>query len=108
MDGKSLSRHIDSLDEAARQLRVRPLSEFFSADPNEMAEFLKGEGADLSGVEPPPLQQFSAEEGLATIRALLGHPSVRDDGVRQDLRYCDRILSAAAKHGVGWHLEIDI
>jgi hypothetical protein len=33
MGGKSLSRHMESLDEAARQLGVRPLSEFFSADP---------------------------------------------------------------------------
>jgi len=32
MDGKSLSRHIESLDDAAREMGVRPLSEFVSID----------------------------------------------------------------------------
>ncbi len=108
MDGKSLSRQIESLDEAARELGVRPLSEFFSADPAQMAEFMQGEGIEADDVELPPLQQFTAEDGLATVRALASHAAARADGVAQDLRDCERILSAAAQHGVGWHFEIDI
>jgi len=108
MDGKSLSRDMETLDDAARQLGVRPLSEFFSADPAQLAEFMEGEGADAGGVELPPLQQFTAQDGLATVRALAAHAAAQADGVAQDLRECERILSAAAQQGVGWHFEIDI
>ncbi|MDB6065706.1 MAG: hypothetical protein JWR26_1914 [Pedosphaera sp.] len=108
MDGKCMSRHMESLDEAARQLGVRPLSEFFSADPEALKEFMQGEGLDDGDFEPPPLQQFTTQDGLATVRALLAHAAALADGVEQDLRECDRILSAAAKLGVGWHFEIDI
>jgi hypothetical protein len=107
MDGKSLSRHIRPLDKAARQLGVRPLSEFFSADPAQLAEFMEGEGINVGGAAPPPLQQFTAQDGLATVRALVSHAASQKGGVADDLRECERILSAAAQHGVGWHFEID-
>lgn len=107
MDGKSLSRHIESLNEAARELGVRPLWEFFSADPAQLAEFMESEGVDAGGVEWPPLQKFTAQDGLTTVRALASHAAARADGVAQDLRECERILSAAAQHGVGWHFEVD-
>ena len=106
MDGKSLSRHIESLDAAASQLGVRPLSEFFSADPKQLADFL--DGADAGDFEAAPLQHFSAHDGLASVRALLTHHSAQADGVAQDLRDCERILSVAEQQGVGWHFEIDI
>jgi hypothetical protein len=107
MDGKSLSRHMESLDEAARQLGVRPLSEFFSADPKQVASFMEGEGMEAGDIELPPLQQFTAQDGLATVRALAAQAAARADGVAQDLAECERILSAAAQHGVGWHFEVD-
>jgi hypothetical protein len=107
MDGKSLSRHMESLDEAARQLGVRPLSEFFSADPKQAAAFMESHGIDAGDIELPPLQQFTAHDGLATVRALAAHAVARADGVAQDLAACERILSAAATQGVGWHFEVD-
>jgi len=55
----------------------------------------------------PPLQQFSAQEGLATIQALLANPAAGVDRVGEDLRECERILSVAAEQGVGWHFEVD-
>jgi len=107
MGGKSLSRHMESLDEAARQLAVRPLSEFFSADPEQLASFMESEGVEVGDAAPPPLQQFTAQDGLATVRALAAHPAARADGVAEDLLECERILSAAEQHGVGWHFEVD-
>ncbi len=112
-DGKGLSRAADVLDAAALQLRVRPLSEFISVDPEQAAEFLRGESVDAGDIELPPLQQFSAQEGLATVRALLSHvqaqPSAfKDPGyVIQDLDECERILGVATQQGVGWHFEVD-
>jgi hypothetical protein len=102
MDGKSLSRHLDALDAAAQQLGVRPLSGFFSMPPDELREFM--DGAD--DVELPPLTQFSAQEGLTTIRALLTRPEAQP--AVQDLQDCERILGEALKHGVGWHFQIDV
>ncbi len=108
MDGKCLSRNMESLDEAARQLGIRPLSEFFSADPKQLAEFMEGEGMGAGDIELPALQQFAAQDGLATVNALLPHTAAKADGVTEDLRACERMLNVAAQHGVGWHFEIDI
>jgi hypothetical protein len=113
MDGKGLSRAADVLDAAASRLRVRPLSEFISVDPEQAAEFLRGESVDAGDIELTPLQQFSAQEGLATVRALLSHVQEQPmafknpDYVIQDLRECERILSVAAQQGVNWHFEVD-
>jgi hypothetical protein len=98
MDGKSLSRHIEALDDTARKLGVRPLSEFFSMPPDELAGFLD----DAGDIELPPLQHFSAHDGLATVRALLAHtPTHAADHLAGDFRECERILTVAAQHEVG-------
>jgi hypothetical protein len=113
MDGKSLSRANEKLDALANKIGVTPLSEFFSADPAQAAEFLEGEGLEDSEITIPPQQQFTAEQGLATVRALLAHIASNptsipgSDGVIRDLKDCERILSSAATHGVKWHMEID-
>src|SRR2546430_1589735 len=107
MDGKSISRHIESLDAAARQLGVRPLSGFFSIGPEQATDFMESEGMDAGDIELPPLEQFTADEGLATIRALSAHSAARAGRVMNDLQECERILSAAALHGVRWHFEVD-
>ena len=104
MDGKSLAKHIEALDKAAKKLGVRRLSDFVSADPGDMADFFDAESSD----EFPALEQFAAEEGLATLRALAADPTAKKEDVAEDLRACERILIAAAQHGVRWHLEIDI
>jgi hypothetical protein len=103
MDGKSLSRHKESLDAAARQLGVRPLTNFISMDADALADVL---GDDADGIKTPPLEQFSAQDGLATVRALLPRPEAQP--ALHDLKDCERILSAAAERGVGWHFQIDI
>ena len=68
---------------------------------------MEGEGIDGGDIEPPPLQQFRAEDGLATVRALAAHPAAQVEGVVQDLKECERILDAAVQQGVGWHFEVD-
>jgi hypothetical protein len=107
MDGKSLSQYIESLDDAARQLGVRPLSEFYSADTDQLAHFLESDAAEIGDVSMAPLQNFAAEEGLITIRALRSHSVAQMNGLTQDLSDCERILSAAAQQRVGWHFEVD-
>ena len=114
MDGKCLARAAEILDAISPHLGIRPISDFISVDPEQAAAFLKGEGADVGDMELPPLHQFTADEGLTTVRALLAHVQSKPqtvnqpEGVVQDLRESERILIAAAQHGVGWHFEIDI
>ncbi|QDT40913.1 hypothetical protein Pan241w_09720 [Gimesia alba] len=107
IDGKALSRSIDALDQAAREQGVRPLSEFFSIDAEEAAAFLEGEGADMDDIELPELQQFSADDGLTTVSALLTHPVGQSEGVQEDLLECQRLLILAAEQKIDWHFEID-
>jgi hypothetical protein len=52
------------------------------------------------------LQQFSAQDGLATVKALLPRPEAQ--AALHDLKDCERILSVAAQHGVGWHFQVYI
>jgi hypothetical protein len=106
MDGKSLSQHVEALDAAATKLGVKPLSEFFSMSTDELADIL---GDEMPGESKlPPLEQFSARDGLATVNALLAYPPAHVDHVVEDLKECERILKAAAEHGVGWHFQIDV
>jgi hypothetical protein len=99
VDGKNLARQIGLLDTAARRLGVRPLSDFFGYDQKDAAKFL--DGAD----DLPPLQYFSALDGLATVKALLTQPEAQTAIL--ELQGCERHLTAAAKHGVGWCLAAD-
>ncbi len=104
-DGKMLALAAEDLDAIAPQLGVRTISEFISIDPAQAASFMNDEGIDVGNMELPALQQFSAQDGLATVRALLTRPEATP--AVQDLQDCERILSIAAQHGVGWHLEVD-
>ena len=65
MNGKSLSKHMKLLDQAAGELDVTPLSEFYSIDPEQAAEFWADEGIEPGDIKLPPLEQFSAQAGLA-------------------------------------------
>ena len=103
MDGKSLSKNMDILDETAHKLGVRPLSEFFSMSAEGLSDIL---GDDAEGINPPPLQQFSASDGLKTVRALLPRPEAQP--AIEDLRACERILNTAAQRSIGWHFEVDV
>ena len=107
VDGKSLADNMQALDITARSLGVKPLSEFFSAEPADIREFLAGEDLDLGDIEPPPLENFSATEGLKTIRALLSHPLSAAEHLHADLKNCERILTIAEANTTGWHFEID-
>ena len=113
IDGKCLAGASEVLDATALQLGVRPVSEFISADPEQAIEFLKSEGAEVDDIESPPLQQFTASEGLLTFRELITHVQTKPqlvsqaEGVLQDLRDCERVLIVAEQRGVGWHFEVD-
>ena len=107
VNGKALSQAADKIDAIATSLRVRPLMDFFSADPAMAAEFLD------EGAEALAQTWFPASDGLATVRALRDHLTLKPSAVPkpsmvlEDLSDMERVLSAAEKHGVRWSLQVD-
>lgn len=108
MDGKRLAQLIKQLDKIAIKLGVKPLSSFISSDPEDAALFSESHGMDPEDIKIPPLEQFSANNGLNTINKLREHPIFElDEMLKQDLNDCYRILSNAASKQIKWHFEVD-
>ena len=97
VNGKALSREEEELDAIARNLGVTPLMGFYSASEEEAEEF---------GLETGPETWFTAEQGLATVNALLAHVEGKD-AVSADLQEFARVLEEARKQQVRWHLGVD-
>ena len=111
VDGKSLSKHQKKLDVICKKLEMSPLMEFFSVSPEELGDFMEGEGLDSGDFDLPETKWFAAEDGLNTICKLLeygqSNPSEICESVVQDLKECKRVLSFAKDNNIPWHLEVD-
>jgi len=108
--GNSLSRNLGWLDEVARNLNVRPLSDLISVDPKEAAAFLEGEGETLTDLPLPSEEWFHADDGLRTVEALLNHAksaSADDQRLLRDLTDCKHLLDRAREEGVRFHFAVD-
>ena len=114
VNGQALARNEDALERLARQLRVTPLLEFFSADENSMA-LLSEQGAgdpEWSKHLPQP-QWFQPGEGLRTIRSLLDFLAMSPvalgsdtEIVMRELHEYETVLRKAEQHGLRWHLAV--
>lgn len=114
VNGRSLARHEDAMEKLALKLGVRPLIEFFSADENSMALLIE-EGAgdqELLHRLPPP-QWYSPEDGLRTVRALLGAlvedpQQLGTEGIQviSELREYAEVLEKTSDRKLRWHLAV--
>jgi len=114
VNGHALARNEDALERLAKDVGVRPLIDFFSADDDAMALLLE-EGAgnpDLAGRLLPP-QWFSGEEGLTTVCALLealrSDPAVLGSegaSIQEELEEYETVLRKTADRGLCWHLAV--
>ena len=110
VDGKALG-HIDpnALEKLEKQIGCRPLYEFMSQNPDDMAEFLE----DMEDSAIAPEEWFAAKDGLQTVRGLHKYiqanpSSVANAGdVLEDLSECERVLKLLDAHKVGFHFAID-
>ena len=114
VNGSSLARHEDAVERLALRLGVRPLIEFFSADENSMALLIE-EGAgnpELLRKLPPP-QWYPAEDGMATVTALV--EALREEPqqlgtegalVLAELEEYARVLKKTQTRGLRWHLAV--
>ena len=114
VNGRSLARHEDALEKLALRLGVRPLIEFFSADENSMSLLIE-EGAGNPEImrRLPPPQWYSAGDGLATVRALLGalveEPQLlgtEGERVLSELAEYAVVLEKTQARDMRWHLAV--
>jgi hypothetical protein len=114
VNGRALARNEDALEKLALRLNVRPLIEFFSADENSMSLLIE-EGAgnrELLQRLPPP-QWYSANDGLATIEALLAalehepqQLGSEGEQVLGELLEYRRVLQKTKDREMRWHLAV--
>ncbi len=114
VNGRALARNEDSVEKLALRLGVRPLIEFFSADENSMSLLIE-EGAgnrELLQRLPPP-QWYSADEGLATVEALImaleNEPQQlgsEGEQIFSELMDYRRVLRKTRERNMRWHLAV--
>lgn len=110
VDGKALVFRQHDLDEIAERLKVPGLTEFLSADPAAMGQYLRQQGLDPDSFPIPDEEWFEPAEGLATVRGLLGHLRVNANAVLdsyrivRDLTAIEQILTLAEREQVLFHL----
>lgn len=114
MDGKALAALDRALDQGGVYANglLRPLHSFFG-DPLDLDELAD---SGIEGVDPKVQETtwFDAADGIACVRALLGHLSVQPvDGIHQDwaIEELGMVLADLTKcrdRGLRWHLSIHI
>jgi hypothetical protein len=113
VNGKAIAHANEKeLDKLFKALNVTPLAAFLSQDPDELAEFIADQGVDAPE-DLPSEQWFTAEQGLATVRALKHHlvsnPKALKNAtaIGEDLAEYEAVLDRIKKEGVLWHLALD-
>ena len=114
VNGSSLAQHEDAVERLALKLGVKPLIDFFSADENSMALLIEeGAGNPELLLRLPPPQWYPAEDGLATVAALVN--SLHDDPnqlgtegplVLAELEEYHAVLLKTQARGLRWHLAV--
>lgn len=101
VDGKILTRQLDSVNAIARGLGLKQFEDYAFQDLSE-----------FGGPELEP-EWFDAAEGKEWISKILQHvqanpESVNDlEGVTEDLADYLNVFEEAGKRGLKWHLELD-
>lgn len=106
-DTVAIEPALRALDKLAKQCKVTPLSDLVSANPDEMAETLDLDAADLAKEE-----WFNVADGLKTVRALMAElrstpTAVKNaEAVLEDLACLEEDLAKGAAAKVKFHFAI--
>lgn len=114
VNGHALARYEVQLERLARELNVRPLLDFFSADRNSMATLQEQGAGDPAWYQAlPEPQWFAPDDGLQTVKALLAHVEADLSSfgagtglLLQELRDYQRVLAKTAARALRWHLAV--
>lgn len=109
VDGKSLAKAQDALDEYVSSQGLKTIAEMTSFNDEEIEDFFDEEA------ETPQNEElwFLASDGLITIRAMLKHLNEnpdfvqRSNDVREDLLSIETILLVAAEQQIRFHFSLD-
>lgn len=112
IQGEALGRSSE-LERLAELAGVRPLMDFFGAEPEESSPVVAG-ARELSERRPQvEVAWYPAEEGLASVRGMLrylaAHPDCIDDAdeIRFDLEDMEMVLGRLARESIRWYLAVD-
>ena len=123
INGKCLARASTKLDRVCKRASVPTLCDFFAVSRDEfIAEALGGDPEDPATFDEsqvPPERWFGADEGLRSVRLLVGYvrehrhdfaeynPAGLPDCVLGDLEAFEQALAAASANDIRWRLAID-
>lgn len=115
VNGKAIGK-VDSeaLDRVCKAAGIESLLSFISQDPDELAEFLDGEGIEAEGDgEFPAEEWFTPEQGLTAVRGLQAYLKANPGAlsgqaaVLEDLAEYEGVLTKLAEKKVSWHFAVD-
>ena len=102
------------IDELAERLELRPLSRFFSTNPESVSAYLAEQGLNPADFDLPDEEWHDAAEGLETVRGLLvairAEPESipKSDKIVSDLDTIEQVLALAALQEVRFHLAREL
>lgn len=113
--GKWLARAWEALNALGETTGSRPLADFVSADPADLASLLGEDDSAVEAIKIPDEQWFDPAEALTAVAAMLavargGSPAFRKVSVEDviaDLESAQRVLIAARDSGVRFHFAFD-
>ena len=112
VNGKALAHASNVLEALAKNSSVVPLMYFFSAAPDQLAEFADDQVMSVEHTPKLPSEKwFSAEDGLNTVialkKAVIEQQIEAADKIIDDLTEFENVLKIASANQIGWHLAID-
>ncbi|MDX9701197.1 MAG: hypothetical protein RBT55_16615 [Rhodocyclaceae bacterium] len=113
VNGKAIAQADEKVFERlCNVLKVRPLTDFISQDPDDLADFIEGEGLNVPDALPDEVW-FDAEDGLVVVRALRQylstHPNALNNAaaISDELAEYQAVLERIQQAQVQWHLAVD-
>jgi hypothetical protein len=116
VNGKAIAKHYDYLNEIANKLKVKPLAEFYSEDPEFTVDFLVSHGMPKNKAKKmaKPINWSDPSECLITVQALIQYVSldkdltaVIADYIIRDLKQFETVLLKASEYCIKFYLAID-
>lgn len=115
VNGKAVAHLEDAVIEKLCQSAAVPsLLDFISQSPEELEDFLDGEGMDAEENHNFPDEAwFTAAQGLLTVRGLLNYlranPGTLDNSadIIEDLLEYETVLTQLEARQIAWHLALD-
>jgi hypothetical protein len=111
VNGKFIANEIEKIDAICEKLGIQKLDDFMTMSEDDISDML---GEDIELPESEGGQWFSAEEGIAFVKALILHINTNPKDVKnaedvlRDLAEYAVIFEKIKNIGAKWHLSLDI